>query len=1071
MRPSAFLPVLATALSVVGGAASLRAGVGSDEGWGLSNPAARANRVRSKTAAAESARFLAWQRAKQHGWPLRWHAGGGTYELMAVRDGRTLVVATCNLNAAISTAADQIRGLSPYNLNGEGLSIGVWDGASIRATHQEFGTRVTVRDAVASAGHATHVGGTIGAAGVASAALGMAPNLAIDSYDWTNDVAEMTSRAMARAGEPGTLQVSSHSYGYLAGWSYSTTPPRWYGSWGNRESDYFGQYDSLARDWDTLCHDAPYFLPFIAAGNDRNEKAPASGSEFQYESGETWVTKTYDSVTDPHDDGWDNGGYDTIALVANAKNIVTVGAVNDAVSGGVRSLAAATMTTFSCWGPTDDGRVKPDVVANGASLYSCTATSDTSYANMNGTSMATPNASGSAMLLLQYYGTLFPGQYMRSSSLKGLLIHTADDLSSSGPDYRTGWGLVNVKAAADHLKSCRDTPVACGFVEGLLTTTHPIDTYHVTWDGVNPLKTTLCWTDPPATTTTGLDNAAPRLVNDLDLRVVEPGEAVTHLPWVLDPTMPAAAAAVGDNIRDNVEQVLVAKPGSGVYSVTVTYKGTLTGGQQHYSLLISGSGPGSAGRIMVDRRSYRCADTIGVTLLDSDLRGQGSQVVEFHVGTDAEVVTAQESPADSGVFVGSISTVQAPPGNGSGVLEVSDGETISVSYLDADDGTGQQAWATDTAAVDCVAPVISSVAITNVTARTAVVSFIADEEVSGAVILGSQCGSLSDVRLGSSGGTVHQIALTGLTPATAYALAVRATDIAGNEAVDDSSGSCYGLSTLEQPDYFTQLFDGDASSLAGKSWTFTLSGSSNVYAVCQESATSFPVDPSGGTTLSLGDDAFQQVVLADGAHIQFYRGVYSTFFVGSNGYITFGQGDTDWTASAADHFRLPRISGAFSDLVPSPTGTVSWRQLSDRVAVTWLNVPAQSATTTNSFQIELFFDGRLRITYLSLAPIHGLVGLSAGGGLPADFYPSDYATYTTCVVVHPADFDADGDVDLDDAGHLQTCLLGSLEPQTDVGCQNADLNHDSYVSDADFRMLIGCLSGAGVPADSACLPD
>ncbi len=1071
MKQGALVSLFLAALSVVSSTAVLQAGGGDEGGRSLGVPAVRAARSRSMAAAAQSAKSVAWQRAKQRGLPVRWHAGGRTYELMAAPDGRpTLVVATSNVNAAISTAAVEIRNVSPYDLNGEGLSIGVWDGAAVRATHQEFGTRVTVRDVVAAADHATHVSGTIGGAGVTAAALGMAPGVAIDSYDWTNDVAEMTLRAMAEPGEAGTLQVSSHSYGYLAGWSHSTTPPRWYGTWGHRESDSFGQYDSLAHDWDMLCHDAPYFLPFVAAGNDRNEKAPSSGSSFQYENGGDWVTKTYDSTTDPYNDGWDNGGYDTISLVGNAKNIVTVGAVNDAVASGVRSLAAATMTTFSCWGPTDDGRVKPDVVANGASLYSCTAASNESYASMNGTSMATPNASGSAMLLVQDYGLLFPGQYMRSSTLKGLLIHTTDDLGNAGPDYRTGWGLVNVKTASDHLRSCRDIPVARGLVEGLLTGTHAVDTYRVTWDGVHTLKATLCWTDPPAAVVTGLDNAAVCLVNDLDLRIVAPAEAAVHLPWILDPTNPSAAATTGDNIRDNVEQVVVAKPTSGYYTVRVSCKGTLTGGQQYYSLLISGSGPGPTAAVTVDRKSYRCADTVGVTLLDSGVRGQGTQVVTLVVGDDAEEVTVRETPADSGMFTGSISTVQGAPSGGSGILEVSDGQTVTATYVDADDGTGQQVAATDAAVVDCVAPIISNIAISDITARTAIVSFEANETSSGAVLLGSQCGSLSDIRLGSPGATSHQITLTGLTPATTYAFGVRATDAAGNEVLDDNGGSCRVLATLVQPDYLTALFDGDSSSLANKSWTFTYGSASGTYAVCQSSATAFPVDPSSGTTLSLSDDAYQQVVLADGAEIPFFGQMHSTFFVSSNGYITFDEGDADWSASAADHFRLPRVSGIFGDLDPSSAGTVSWHQLADRVVVTWQGVPEYGASTVSSFQIEMFFSGRVRATYLSLAPIHGLVGLSPGSGLPADFCGSDYAAYSACPLVHQADFNADGDVDLDDAGHMQACLLGSLEPQTDAACHDADLNADGFVNDTDFRLLIGCLSGAGVAVDSACLP-
>ena len=68
----------------------------------------------------------------------------------------------------------------------------------------------------------------------------------------------------------------------------------------------------------------------------------------------------------------------------------------------------------------------------------------------------------------------------------------------------------------------------------------------------------------------------------------------------------------------------------------------------------------------------------------------------------------------------------------------------------------------------------------------------------------------------------------------------------------------------------------------------------------------------------------------------------------------------------------------FDDLLPS--GHVSWRQLPDRGAVTWLNIPEFGISDQNTFQIELFFDGRIRLTYLQLLTLRALAGLSAGNG-------------------------------------------------------------------------------------------
>jgi hypothetical protein len=89
-------------------------------------------------------------------------------------------------------------------------------------------------------------------------------SIAVDS-----DESEMTGRGMSYSGEPGTLSVSNHSYGINSGWDDSTSPPRWYGEWGYRESDYFGKYTSETQGWDQLCYGAPYYLPFKAAGNDK----------------------------------------------------------------------------------------------------------------------------------------------------------------------------------------------------------------------------------------------------------------------------------------------------------------------------------------------------------------------------------------------------------------------------------------------------------------------------------------------------------------------------------------------------------------------------------------------------------------------------------------------------------------------------------------------------------------------------------------------------------------------------------------------------------------------------------
>jgi len=582
----------------------------------LSDPNVRQQTVERLASQSRQKKTAAWEIAERQGWPAKGQIGDIIFELMAIEGDRVYVYKTCNVNAAISIGANLIRNTLPYSVNGADLIVGIWDAGHLRYTHDEFWpNRVHERSAeevdeygnpasYSPHDHSTHVGGTIGAAGIAPDALGMAPSVLIDSYEWTSDVSEMTSRAMSYPNEPDKIQVSSHSYAYACGWetgSYSGSyGPHWFGTYQKKdwhESDRFGQYDSKVTPWDQLCYDAPYYLPFKAAGNDRsgtNNNAPDDGTRFYYYQirGQNiqWWSKLYDSSSDPNDDGWDNGGFDTITTVGVAKNIITVGAVHDAVSGGLRDPGLAAMASFSGWGPTDDGRIKPDIVTNGIGLYSPTAGSDTSYASWSGTSMASPGAAGAAMLLVDYYSQLFPAQAMRASTLKALIIHTADDLGKAGPDYKFGWGLINAKDAADQIRDHYDLPDANKILEGYLDDVNTTAAYTFECGTGAPIKATLCWTDPPAGAAEDLDDPTPRLINDLDLRIIDPNDSVTYYPFVLNPAAPNDPATTGDNTLDNIEQVLIASPNlPGNYTARITYKAALTNGQQYYSLILSGS--------------------------------------------------------------------------------------------------------------------------------------------------------------------------------------------------------------------------------------------------------------------------------------------------------------------------------------------------------------------------------------------------------------------------------------------------------------------------------------------------
>ncbi len=561
------------------------------------NPAKRAEAVLQAREQAQREKEEARQWAAARGLPMRHDDGQRLIELMAIRNGRPIYYTTQNHNAAISTAANQVRHTAPYDADGSGLTVGVWDGGSVLTTHQEFGGRVANSNNVASHYHSTHVGGTIGATGIVANAEGMAPAARIDSYDWNADIAEMNERAASYPGEPNKIYLSNHSYGTVSGWTWAwKNTANWYWpewlTWGPGEVDpAFGQYHAGAIAYDQVVYDAPYFLPFVSAGNERSDN-PANGNTVYYlkplgpgHVGK-WTAVTYDSTQHPLGDGVYNGGYDNISGETTAKNIMTVGAVNDAVNGGLRSLGNATMLYFSSWGPSDDGRIKPDIVANGWQLYSCYDTSNTAYNAISGTSMASPNACGSAALLVDYYGRRLPGQAMRASTLKGLIIHTADDLGRPGPDYSYGWGLMNTQAAAELINDY-SAGNSVRMTEAVLSTTNTSDVFVYDSDGSAPIRATLCWTDPPGPEQTALDSRTAVLVNDLDLKIVGPGG--TSYPYSLSYNDPSAnATTVMDNSVDNVEQVYLSVPEAGTYSVVIDYKGVLQDGGQHYSLLVSG---------------------------------------------------------------------------------------------------------------------------------------------------------------------------------------------------------------------------------------------------------------------------------------------------------------------------------------------------------------------------------------------------------------------------------------------------------------------------------------------------
>lgn len=535
------------------------------------------------------------ERARQFlldtGRPKRWTDGRAVYELMSIENGQPIIFMTLCINSAISIAADVVRDNPYYQMRGDSLIAGVWDEGIARISHQELAGRIVSKDGSSLSNHSTLVSGVLAASGINPNAAGMAPLAVIYGYDWDSDASETAIAAMSSAGQADKIQISNHSYGNICGWHKDNGTWSWYGNPSYRESDLFGQYNYLAEEFDQVCWNAPYYLPFRAAGNDRYDTArPAEGQTYLI-NGTT--SAVFTAASGPYADTWDNGGFDTLLSGACAKNVMTVGSVNDAVSAGSRDLSKAAVSTFSAWGPTDDGRIKPDIVANGYTVYSSSSAGDSTYETASGTSLAAPAAAGAACQLLDLYRRLFPGQYMTAAALKALMIHTADDLGKPGPDYMFGWGLLNNARAAEKLLLHKRNPSAANIIEDqIYQTGNTTDTFAFEWDGISPIKATLCWTDPPGSKTkTGtLDDSTPKLVNNLGIVIIAPDGLTCYYPFVLDPANPNAAASSGINNRDNVKQVFIEAPlQAGQYTVQISADSIRRGfSPQAYCLIISG---------------------------------------------------------------------------------------------------------------------------------------------------------------------------------------------------------------------------------------------------------------------------------------------------------------------------------------------------------------------------------------------------------------------------------------------------------------------------------------------------
>lgn len=208
---------------------------------------------------------------------------------------------------------------------------------------------------------------------------------------------------------------------------------------------------------------------------------------------------------------------------------------------------------------------------------------------------------------------------------------------------------------------------------------------------------------------------------------------------------------------------------------------------------------------------YSCDDTVSIQLGDIDLMGQSSQQVTVTTNAgDQETLTLTIQDVNKpGVFADAIATSTDSIVTENGVLEVSHGQIITVTYNDANDGTGSPVIVEAVATVDCQSPVVSNVQVTDISCTSAKMTFQTDEPATASIYGGLTCGGTYTITDNNSTLTTnHTFYLTELASQTDHYFVIDAVDIADNQTADSNGGQCYSFATkspLNVPNSFPTI--------------------------------------------------------------------------------------------------------------------------------------------------------------------------------------------------------------------------------------------------------------------------